>query len=102
MVVWLSFKFNVGDTLFTKEQQDHLLNLIYDNQEIFLLYIEEFCDELAHTMFTKLENQFTCLMEQFHSSYEGRPINACVSGSIRELLDHPRDYMPHKKSIASG
>ena len=27
----LPFKFNLGDTPFSKEQKDHLLNLIYDH-----------------------------------------------------------------------
>ena len=31
-IEWLPFKFNLGDAPFTKEQQDQLLNLIYDNQ----------------------------------------------------------------------
>ena len=35
-IEWLPFKFNLRDALFTKDQQDQLLNIIYDNQQVFL------------------------------------------------------------------
>ena len=45
----LPFKFNLGDAPFNKEQQDQLLNLIYDHKEVFSLHNEDlgFCDKLA-------------------------------------------------------
>ena len=48
---WLPFQFNLGDVAFNKEQQDQLLNLIYDHKEVFSLHNEDvgFCDKLAHT-----------------------------------------------------
>ena len=50
----LPFKFNLGDAPFNKEQQDWLLNLIYDHKEVFSLHNEDlgFCDKLAHTITT--------------------------------------------------
>ena len=38
--------------LFTKKQQDHLLNLIYENQQILSLHSEDlgFCGKLAHAI----------------------------------------------------
>ena len=33
----LPFKFNLGDAPFSKEQKDHLLNLIYDHKKVFSL-----------------------------------------------------------------
>ena len=53
-VQWLPFKFNLGDAPFNKEQQDQLLNLIYDHKEVFSLHNEDlgFCDKLAHTITT--------------------------------------------------
>ena len=50
----LPFKFNLGDAPFNKEQQDQLLNLIYDHKEVFPLHNEDlgFCDKLAHTTTT--------------------------------------------------
>ena len=49
-VVKLPFKFDVGDAPFIKEQQDWLLNLIYDHQKVFALHDEDlgFCDKLTH------------------------------------------------------
>ena len=51
-VARLPFKFNLGDALFSEEQQDHLLNLVYNHQKVFSLYDEDlgFCDKLAHSL----------------------------------------------------
>ena len=48
----LPFKFNLGDASFTKEQQEWLLNLIYDNQHVFSLHDKDLgcCNKLAHTI----------------------------------------------------
>ena len=53
-VVWLPFPFNLGDVPLTKEQQDWLINLVYDNQQVFSLHDEDlaYCDKLAHTILT--------------------------------------------------
>ena len=51
-VVRLPFKFNLGDAPFSKEQQDWLLNIIYDCQKVFSPHDEEleFYDKLAHSI----------------------------------------------------
>ena len=48
----LPFKFNVGDDPFSKEQKDHLLNLIYDHKKVFSLHDEDlgFCNKLDHSI----------------------------------------------------
>ena len=48
----LPFQCNLGDASFTKEQQDCLLNLVYDNQQLFSLHNEDlgFCNKLTHTL----------------------------------------------------
>ena len=53
----LPFKFNLGNVPFSKEQKDHLLNLIYDHQKVFLLHDEDlgFCTKLAHSISTTTE-----------------------------------------------
>ena len=53
----LPFKFNLGDVPFSKEQKDHLLNLIYDHQKVFSLHDEDlgFCTKLAHLISTMTE-----------------------------------------------
>ena len=56
-VAKLPFKFNLGDAPFSKEQKDHLLNLIYDHKKVFLFYDEDlgFCTKLAHSISTTTE-----------------------------------------------
>ena len=53
-VAWLPFQFNLGNASFTKEQQDLLLGLVYDNQQVFSLHDEDlgFSDKLTHTILT--------------------------------------------------
>ena len=53
-VQWLPFKFNLGDVPLNKKQQDSLLNLVYDQKEVFSLHNEDLmlCDKLAHTITT--------------------------------------------------
>ena len=53
----LPFKFNLGDVPFSKEQTDHLLNLIYDHQKVFSLHNEDlgFFTKLAHSISTTSE-----------------------------------------------
>ena len=43
--------FSLGDAPFSKEQKDHLLNLIYNHKKVFLLHDEDlgFCDKVAHS-----------------------------------------------------
>ena len=50
---WLPSQLNIGkEANLTWEQQSHLINLIYDNKEIFLLHDEAlgYCDQLKHTI----------------------------------------------------
>ena len=53
----LPLKFNMQDVPFTKEQQDQLLNLIYNNQQVFSLHDEDlgFCNKLTHTIPTMID-----------------------------------------------
>ena len=53
----LPFKFNLGDAPFSKEQKDHLLNLIYEHKKVFSLHNEDlgFCTKLAHSISTTTE-----------------------------------------------
>ena len=53
----LPFKFNLGDAPFSKEQQDHLLNLIYNHEKVLLLHNEDlgFCNKFAPSIPTTTE-----------------------------------------------
>ena len=48
----LPFKFNLGGAPFTREQQDQILNLVYDNQQVFSLHDDDlgFCDKITRTI----------------------------------------------------
>ena len=51
-VARMQFKFHLGYALLSKEQQDQLLNLIYDHQKVFSLHDEDlgFGDKLANSI----------------------------------------------------
>ena len=51
-VAKLPFKFNLGDAPFSKEQKDHLLNLIYDHKKVFSLHNKDlgFCNKFAYSI----------------------------------------------------
>ena len=53
-VAGLPFAFNVVDVPLTKEQENGLVNLAYDNQQYISLHDEDFghCGKLAHTIST--------------------------------------------------
>ena len=76
----LPFKFNLGDAPFDKEQQDRLLNLIYDYKEVFSLHDEDlgFCDKLAHTITTTSDKPVYL---------PHRTIPKQLQGEVRKCLD---------------
>ena len=55
---WLFFQLNIGkEASLTQEQQDHFINLVYDNQEVFSLHDEDllYFDHIKHTIPTMTE-----------------------------------------------
>ena len=76
----LPFKFNLGDAPFNKEQQDQLLNLIYDYKEVVSLHNEDlgFCDKLVHTITTTSD-------KPVHLPY--RTIPKQLQGEVRKCLN---------------
>ena len=79
-VASLPFKFNLGDALFSKEQQDQLLNSIYDNQKVFSLHDKDlgFCNKLAYSTLTMTEKPV--YLPQ-------RTIPQQLQGEVRKCLD---------------
>ena len=51
-IEWLPFQFNLGDASLTKDQQNQLLNIIYDNQQVFSLHDKDlgFYNKPTHTI----------------------------------------------------
>ena len=62
-IMWLPFKFNLGNAPFTKEQQNWLLNLVYNDHQVFSLHDEDlgFCNKLAHTTDNRQASLFASL-----------------------------------------
>ena len=48
----LPFELNIGDAPLTREQQAHLIDVIYDHTEVFSLFDRDlgFCDVLKHSI----------------------------------------------------
>ena len=81
-VQWLPFKFNLGDASFKREQQDQLLNLIYNHKEVFSLHNEdvEFCDKLAHTITTRTDKPVYLPHRTIPKQLQGELENASIHG----------------------
>ena len=96
----LPFKFNLGDAPFSKEQKDHLLNLIYDHEKVFSLHNEDlgFCTKLAHSIPTTTERPVYLPHRTIPRQLQGEVQNALICGSDKASLDHQRAHMPHKLS----
>ena len=79
-MVRLPFKFNLGDASFSTEQQDHLLNLVYDHQKVFSYHDEDlgFGNKLTHSIPTMTDK----LVYLPH-----RTIPQQLQGKVRKCLD---------------
>ena len=78
----LPFQFNLGDASFTKDKQDWLLNIIYDNQQVFSLHDEDlgFCNKLAHTIPTMTDRPVYLPHRTIPYNYKAKCINAWTLG----------------------
>ena len=86
----LPFKFNLGDAPLDKEQQDRLLNLIYDHKEVFLLQDEDlgFCDKLAHTIMTTSDKPVYLPHRTIPKHLQGE-VRKCLDTWLRQGIIHP-------------
>ena len=60
-IEWLQFQINLGNDPFTKQNQDWLFNLAYDNQQIFSLHDKDLDNKLTHTITSILDCLFVAL-----------------------------------------
>ena len=88
-VVRLPFKFNLGDAPFSKEQQDWLLNLIYNHQKLFSLHDEDlgFYNKLANSILTTTEKPVYLPHRTIPLNFKVRLENAFIHDSDKALLD---------------
>ena len=85
----LPFKFNLGDAPFSKEQQVHLLNLIYNHEKVFLLHDKdlEFCDILVHSIPTTdkaVYLPYRTILRQFQGE-----VQKCLDMWLRQGIIRP-------------
>ena len=54
----MPFQLNIGkEANLTQEQQSHVINLVYDNKEVFSLHDEDlgYCDQMKHVVLTTID-----------------------------------------------
>ena len=86
----LPFKFNLGDVTFTKEQQDQLLNLIFDNQQVFSLHDEDlgFCNKLANTIPTTTDRPVQLPYRTIPQQLQGK-VHKSLDTCLRQGIIRP-------------
>ena len=86
----LPVKFNLGDVPFSKEQKNHLLNLIYDHQKVFLLHDEDlgFCTKLAHSISTTTEKPVYLPHRTIPRQLQGE-VQKCLDMWLRQGIIRP-------------
>ena len=81
-VSYLPFQFNLGGAPCNKEQQDQLINLVYNNQRLFSVHTEDlgFCDKLTHTILTATDRQVYLPHGNILQQLQGEVQNAWTLG----------------------
>ena len=89
-VVRLPFQFNLGDAPFSKEQQDHLLNLVYNHQKVFPLHVKDlgFCDKLAHSVPTMTDKSVYLPHRMIPRQLQGE-VQKCLDTWLRQSIIRP-------------
>ena len=77
----LPFELNIGDAPLTREQQAHLIDVIYDHTEVFSLFDGDlgFCDVLKHSIPTTTD-------KPVYLPYQQIPIQ--LQSEVRKCLDN--------------
>ena len=73
-VAQLPLKVNLCDAPFMKQQQDWLLDIIYDHQKVFSVHNEDlgFCNRLTHRIPTMTDKPVYTVTGQYHGNYRVR------------------------------
>ena len=89
-VAKLPFKFNLGDAPFNKEQNDWLLNLIYDHKKVYLLHNEDlgFCNKLAHSIPTTTDKPVYLPHRTILRQLQGE-VQKCLDTWLRQGIIRP-------------
>ena len=89
-VAKLPCKFNVEDAPFSKEQTDHLLNLIYDHKKVFSLHNEDlgFCNKLTHSIPTTTDKPVYLPHRTIPRQLQGE-VQKCLDKWLRQGIIRP-------------
>ena len=77
----LPFELNIGDAPLTRQQQAHLIDVIYDHKEVFSLFDGDlgFCDVLKHSIPTTTD-------KPVYFPHRGIPVQ--LQSEVRKCLDN--------------
>ena len=86
----LPFKLNIGDTPLTREQQAHLIDVIYDHTEVFLLFDGDlgFCDVLKHSIPTTTDKPVYLPHRQIPVQLQSE-VRKCLDNWLKEGIIRP-------------
>ena len=86
----MPFKLNIGDAPLTREQQVHLINVIYDHTEVFSLFDGAlgFCDVLKHSIPTTTDKPVYLPHWQIAVQLQSE-VRKCLDNWLKQGIIHP-------------
>ena len=86
----LPFELNIGDALLTREQQAHLIDVIYNHMEVFSLFDGDlgFCDVLKHSIPTTTDKPVYLPHRQIPVQLQSE-VRKCLDNWLKQGIIHP-------------
>ena len=86
----LPFELNIGDAPLTREQQAHLIDVIYDHMEVFSLFDGDlgFCDVLKHSIPTTTDKPVYLPHWQIPVQLQSE-VRKCLDNWLKQGIIHP-------------
>ena len=86
----LPFTINIGEAPLSREQQSHLIDLIYDNKEVFSLYDGDlgFCDALKHSIPTTTDKPVYLPHRQIPVQLQ-QEVRKCLESWLKQGIIRP-------------
>ena len=86
----MPFELNIGDALLTREQQAHLIDVIYDHTEVFSLFDRDlgFCNVLKHSIPTTTDKPVYLPHRQIPVQLQSE-VRKCLDNWLKQGIIHP-------------
>ena len=86
----MPFELNIGDTPLTREQQVHLIDVIYDHTEVFSLFDGDlgFCDVLKHSIPTTTDKPVYLPHRQIPVQLQSK-VRKCLDNWLKQGIIRP-------------